>query len=70
MLAAASSVGSSPASFAADTCRAPNSEFEEVSDPVTATPSQPMMDDRKARMAPAPAIQRPMVMVWPDRFMT
>ena len=41
----------SPASFAAVTCSAPNSEFDDVSEPVTATPSQPMIGDRKAKDA-------------------
>ena len=49
--AAASSGGSSPASLAACTWSAPNSEFEDVSEPVTATPSQPMIDDRKRQHA-------------------
>ena len=48
-----------PASLAASTCRAPNSALEEVSEPVTATPSQPMIGDRKAKTPPAPAIQLP-----------
>ena len=69
-LAAASSVGSSPASLAACTWSAPNSEFDDVSDPVTATPSQPMIDDRNARTPPAPAIHCPSVSVWAEKFMT
>ena len=68
--AAASSVWSSPASLAAVTCSTPNSEFEDVSEPVTATPSQPMIGDRNARRPPAPAIQGPIVSVCADRFIT
>ena len=41
-----------------------------MSEPVTATPSQPMIDDRNARMPPAPAIHRPSVSVWAEKFMT
>ena len=69
-LALASSVGSSPASLAADTCSTPNSEFEDVSEPVTAVPSQPMIGDRNARTPPAPAIQLPIVSVCAERFIT
>ena len=59
-----------PASFAAATCNWPNSEFDDVSEPVTATPSQPMIGDRNAKKPPAPAAHRPSVVVWPDWFMT
>ena len=68
--AAARSVGSKPASFAAVTCSTPNSEFDEVSEPVTATPSQPMIGERNGSTPPAPAIQVPIVVVCPERFMT
>ena len=68
--AAASSVSLRPASFAAVTCSTPNSEFEDVSEPVTATPSQPMIGERNARMPPAPAIQLPIASVCADRFIT
>ena len=70
LFAAASRVGERPASLAAVTCSAPKSAFEEVSEPVTATPSQPISGDRNAKNAPAPAAQRPSVMVWPDWFIT
>src|SRR4051812_28788778 len=70
LLAAASSVGDRSAFFAAVTCSAPNREFVEVSDPVTAVPSQPMIGDRKAKNPPAPAAQVPRVIVWPERFIT
>ena len=69
-LAAAISVGESPAPCAALTYSAPNSAFEEVSEPVTATPSQPMIPDRKAKMLPAPASHSASVLVWPDWFIT
>ena len=70
LLAEASSTGERPASLAASTCSAPNSAFEEVSEPVIATPSQPMIGDRKAKNPPEPAIQRPSVVVMPVRFIT
>src|SRR5476649_2297616 len=56
-LAAAIRAGLSPTCLAAETCSAPNSEFEEVSEPVTATPSQPRIGERNANAAPAPATQ-------------
>jgi hypothetical protein len=67
---AAMSTGSSPALPAAVTCRAPNSEFDEVSEPVTATPSQPMIGESAANKPPAPAIQLPSVAVCPEAFIT
>ena len=67
---AAMSTGSSPAEPAVCTWRAPNSAFDDVSDPVTATPSQPMIGDRIAKALPAPASQAPSEPVWPERFMT
>src|ERR1700730_2212472 len=70
LLPAAISAGASPALVAAVTCRAPKSEFEEVSDPVTATPSQPRMGEISANAPPTPAIQVPRVMVCPDAFIT
>src|SRR5919204_2050249 len=69
-LAAAISVGLRPAFFAAVTCRAPNSELDDVSEPVTATPNQPMIGDRKANALPAPASHSPRVIVSPEKFMT
>src|SRR3954463_11855118 len=70
LLAAAISTGSRPASLAAATCSCPNSALELVSDPVTATPSQPRIDDRNANAPPAPAIHRASVIVWADWFIT
>src|SRR6476620_7459086 len=70
LLAAAISVGDRLAFLAAATCSAPNSEFVDVSDPVTAVPNQPMIGDRKAKKPPAPAAHVPSVIVCPDRFIT
>ena len=53
------STGSSPAWPAVCTWSAPNSAFDEVSEPVTATPSQPRIGDRIAKAPPAPASQAP-----------
>src|SRR5665647_2695379 len=58
-LAAAISAGLSPALPAAETCNAPNREFDDVSEPVTATPIQPRIGEKIAKAAPAPAIQEP-----------
>src|SRR6185295_14667519 len=60
---AAISTSESPAWFAAVTCSAPNNEFAEVSEPVTATPSQPRIGDSSANTPPAAAIQVPRVIV-------
>ena len=68
--AAAISIGDRSAFSAADTCSAPNSALDDVSEPVTATPSQPRIGESRANAAPAPASQLPIVIVWPDRFMT
>src|SRR5262249_6767415 len=69
-LAAAIRVGERPALWAAWTWSAPNNASDEVSEPVTATPSQPMIPDRKAKMLPAPASHSASVLVWPDWFIT
>ena len=68
--APAISTGSSPAGPAVCTWSAPNSALAEVSEPVTATPSQPRIGERIANALPAPASQAPSEPVWPDRFMT
>jgi len=70
LLPAVSSSGSMPAFVAACCCSTPNSEFDEVSEPVTATPSQPMIDEKNASTPPAPAIQLPIVSVCADWFIT
>src|ERR687885_1369119 len=53
---AASSVGSRPDDLAAVTWSTPNSEFDEVSEPVTPVPIQPMIGEKKASTPPTPAI--------------
>src|SRR3954470_11628242 len=70
LLDAAIRTWSRPACLAAFTCSAPNREFDDVSEPVTATPSQPRIGENPAKDPPAPAIQRPNVVVWPDAFIT
>src|SRR5664280_3120317 len=56
LLAAAMSSGFRPVCLAAVTCTAPNREFDEVYEPVTATPSQPRIGDIKANRPPQPTI--------------
>jgi len=41
-----------------------------VSEPVTATPSQPRIGESTAKNPPAPAIQWPRLAVCPDAFIT
>jgi hypothetical protein len=59
-----------PAWRPAACCRVANSALAEVSEPVTAVSIQPSIGDRNANSAPVPAIQVPIVIVWPDRFIT
>src|SRR4051794_233914 len=68
--AAAISTGSSPAWPAVCTWRPPNSAFDDVSDPVTATPIQPRIGDSSANAPPAPASHAASEEVCPDRFIT
>src|SRR3954451_24668257 len=68
--AAAISSGDSPACLAAETCRAPKRLLDDVSEPVTATPSQPRIGDRIANNPPDVANHRPSVAVSPEAFMT
>ena len=72
LLAAANRVSEMPTSLAAVTCNAPSNAFDDVSDPVTATPSQPIRAEKNATVPPpAPAAQRPSgVIVCPDWFIT
>src|SRR5680860_261225 len=70
LLADASRTSDSPASLAASTWRAPKSAFDDVSEPVIATPSHPTIADRKANTSPEPATQRPSVVVMAVRFIT
>ena len=41
-----------------------------MSEPVIAVPSQPIAGEISAKMLPAPAAQRPIVTVCPERFIT
>src|SRR5690606_38916880 len=70
VFAATSSAGSRPAFSAAVCWSVANRASALVSGPVTAVPSQPRIGERNAKAAPVPAIQVPMVIVWPDWFMT
>ena len=70
VLAATIRFGSRPAFSAALCCRVAKSALALVSEPVTAVPSHPRIGERKAKAAPVPAIQPPMVWVCPDRFIT
>jgi hypothetical protein len=69
-LAAASSTGSRPARAAVWTCSAPKSALADVSEPVTATPIQPRIEDRNRKTPPAAAKRAPRVLVWPDWLST
>lgn len=55
---------------AAAICIPPKSAFEEVSDPVRATPNQPRNPESRANTLPSPASQVPSEMAIPERFMT
>ena len=59
-----------PMFCAAVCCSVANRALAEVSEPVTAVPIQPRIGARNAKIAPVPAIQVPMLIVWPDRFIT
>ena len=59
-----------PVFSAAETWSMPKRELEEVSEPVTATPSQPTTGESSANAPPVWARNRPRVTVWPDRFIT
>ena len=70
VFAAVMRCGSRPVPSAAVFWRLENSALAEVSEPVTAVPSQPSTGERNAKAAPRPATQVPIEMVWPDVFMT
>ena len=55
---------------AAATWSSPNNEFDAVTEPVIATPSQPISGEISANMPPAPAAHSPIVTVSPERFIT
>src|SRR3954447_11115753 len=67
---AAISVADRCAFEAAVTWSAPNSEFDDVSEPVMLTPSHPIIGEKKANALPTPATHEPSVIVWPERFIT
>ena len=64
------SAGSSPAPSAAVCWRLENSALAEVSDPVTAVPTQPSTGEKNAKAAPSPATNVPIARVCPEKFMT
>src|SRR5258708_6342308 len=66
-LAAAISTGDRPSCSAVILCRLPNSTLEAVSDPVSATPSQPSSVPKKGYSTPVAANARPSVASTPDR---
>ena len=51
-------------------CNPANSAFADVSEPVTAVPTQPMTGEMKENADPDPARKYPMDIVWPEKFMT
>src|SRR4051794_24282888 len=66
LLPAATRVGDSPACAAA-TWSPPNSEFDAVTEPVMATPSQPINGEISAKTPPAPAAHSPIVTASPQK---
>lgn len=70
VLAAVMRWGSSPMFSAAVFCRLEKSALAEVSEPVTAVPSQPSTGEKNANAAPRPATAVPIASVWPEKFMT
>src|SRR5512137_2325347 len=70
LLEAAARMGDMP-SFSADTTwRFPKSTFDDVSDPVSATPSQPSSGEKKGKSAPVEAKARPIVESEPEKRVT
>ena len=66
VFAASMRSGLRPRLFAAVTCRLANRALAEVSEPVTATPTQPRTGEKKANAGPRLAKNSPMVTVWPE----
>ena len=66
LLAAAVRTGETPICSAVTFCRLPNSTFEEVSLPVSATPSQPSSGEKNGNSTPVLAKARPMVASEPE----
>src|SRR3974390_1973331 len=66
-LAAPIRIGDRPSCSEVIFCKLPNSTFEAVSEPVSATPSQPRSVPKKGYSTPVPAKARPSVASIPDR---
>src|SRR4051794_36782455 len=66
-LAALIRIGDSPSCSEVIFCRLPKSTFEAVSDPVSATPSQPSRVPKNGYTNPVPAKARPSVASRPDK---
>src|SRR5687767_13046072 len=66
LLAAAISVGLRPSCSDVMRCRLPNSTFDDVSDPVSATPSHPSMVPKIGYRNPVPANANPSVASTPE----
>src|SRR6476620_3614302 len=69
-LAAAISTGDRPSCSAVILCRLPNSTLEAVSDPVSATPSQPSSVPKKGYSTPVAAKARPSVASTPESLVS
>src|SRR5688500_6734006 len=63
-------IGERPSACAETFCRFPKSTFDDVSLPVNATPSQPIIGEKKGKNQPVPAIARPIVESVPLYFVT
>src|SRR6266545_8035235 len=68
LFAAAARIGFMPICWALTTCRLPKSTFDEVSEPVSATPSQPRSGEKNGKSAPVEAKARPIVESEPQYF--
>ena len=66
LLAADMRIGDKPSCVAVVFCRPPNSTFEAVSDPVSATPSQPSIVPNSGYSTPVWAKARPSVASRPE----
>ena len=69
-LVVAISTGDRPIWLTGVTCSSPKREFDEVSEPVIATPSHPSTGENTTKSMPAEARALPRVAVWPERFIT
>ena len=52
------------------TCSEPKSALDDVSEPVTATPSQPITGEKKASAPPTLAMVSPIAVVCAEAFIT